>query len=81
VRLTRPYLILIYRHPVCLDHAVQVVGLNMKEGYWIVKNQWTPKWGENGYIRIKTGSDVCGISQYATYTKVSPVPADATKDP
>ena len=56
-----------------LDHAVQVVGINKKEGYWIVKNQWTPRWGLNGYIYLKIGGNTCGISDYATYTQVSPV--------
>lgn len=56
-----------------LDHAVQVVGVNMKEGYWIVKNQWTPRWGMNGYIYLKTGDNVCGVAEVVTYTSVSPV--------
>jgi cysteine peptidase B len=56
-----------------IDHGVQVVGVNLKEGYWVVKNQWSPKWGMNGYIHIAVGSNTCGIASYATYTKVSKV--------
>merc|ERR1712050_239497 len=37
-----------------LDHCVQVVGMKAGE-YWIVKNQWNTDWGEDGYIRVKTG--------------------------
>lgn len=32
------------------DHAVLLVGYTPE--YWIIKNQWGPKWGENGFIRI-----------------------------
>jgi cathepsin B len=42
-------------------HAVKIVGWG-KEGeteYWIVANSWSPKWGENGYFKIKMGE--CGI--------------------
>lgn len=33
-------------------HAVLLVGYNDAEQYFIVKNSWTPQWGENGYFRI-----------------------------
>ena len=45
----------------------------MKEGYWIVKNQWTPRWGMNGYIYLKTGENICGVAEVVTYTSVRPV--------
>lgn len=47
-----------------IDHAVVVVGYNVEKapGYWIVKNSWGTSWGENGYIRIAFGSDLCGIA-------------------
>lgn len=28
--------------------------------YWIVRNTWGTSWGENGYVRIKFGSNMCG---------------------
>jgi C1A family cysteine protease len=53
-----------------LDHCVQAVGIS-DEGYWIVKNQWTTGWGEDGYIRVKTGENACGIAEEATIVKAS----------
>lgn len=39
-----------------LDHAVQLVGYGSDAAfgdYWLVRNSWTPVWGEKGYIRVK----------------------------
>jgi len=46
-----------------IDHAVQLVGYGTESGgdYWLVRNSWTPKWGESGYIKILRTSEVqCG---------------------
>jgi len=42
-------------------HAVTIVGYDLDENYWIVKNSWDDDWGENGYFRIKMG-DASNIS-------------------
>ena len=43
---------------------VQLVGYgtDSKDGdYWIVRNSWGTKWGEDGYIRLKRESETkCG---------------------
>lgn len=54
-----------------IDHCVQVVGINTEEKYWIVRNQWSSSWGEDGYIYIAEGQNTCQISSEATY--VDPV--------
>ena len=28
--------------------------------YWTVRNTWGTGWGEDGYVRIKYGSNMCG---------------------
>lgn len=49
-----------------LDHAVVLVGYgtDVELGdYWLVRNSWSPTWGEKGYIRLKRFAPVdepCG---------------------
>lgn len=46
-----------------VDHSVVLVGWG-EEGankYWILQNSWGQNWGENGFIRLKRGSDQLGI--------------------
>jgi hypothetical protein len=33
-------------------HALNIVGYNDVEGYWIVKNSWGTEWGESGFFRV-----------------------------
>ena len=56
-----------------VDHCVQVVGINKAEGYWIVRNQWSVNWGEEGYIYIQEGHNTCQMAAQPTYLDVSAV--------
>lgn len=50
------------------NHAALAVGYTAD--YWVVKNSWGEKWGEEGYVRIKfdaEGPGICGINCYAYY--------------
>jgi C1A family cysteine protease len=50
-----------------IDHCVQAVGYDSTNNYWIVRNSWATTWGEQGYIRIAMGKDLCQIAQAATF--------------
>jgi len=52
------------------NHAVVVVGYGTENGldYWLVKNSWGPNWGENGFFKIKRGTNMCGIGKRALVT-------------
>ena len=35
-----------------VNHAVNIVGVNVLEGYWIIRNSWGSWWGDNGYMKL-----------------------------
>ncbi|KAJ7308326.1 hypothetical protein JRQ81_008861 [Phrynocephalus forsythii] len=57
-----------------VNHAMLLVGYGTaQEGgkpidYWILKNSWSEKWGEEGYMRLVRGLDNhCGVASQASY--------------
>ncbi|XP_074596137.1 cathepsin L-like peptidase [Brevipalpus obovatus] len=55
--------------PFLIDYGFAMVGYGTENGtdYWIVKNSWGQEWGEQGYIRMLRGVNLCGLAAASTY--------------
>lgn len=51
-----------------VNHAMLVVGYT--PDYWILKNWWGKNWGDNGYMHIRRGKNMCGLANYVAYAVV-----------
>jgi C1A family cysteine protease len=51
-----------------VDHCVQITGVDTDSGYWIIRNSWGTSWGNSGYIYLKTGENMCAVTNDPTYT-------------
>ncbi|XP_076136159.1 cathepsin K-like [Alosa pseudoharengus] len=62
----------VYYDPACnpraLNHAILAVGYT--QNAWIVKNSWGKDWGDQGYINIYRGYNMCGIANMASFPVV-----------
>ena len=55
-------------------HAVLAVGYGTDAAgtdYWLVKNSWGADWGEQGYIRMERGANLCFIHWFGSYPTVA----------
>merc|ERR1712055_83745 len=50
-----------------INHAVLGVGYDVSQGYWIIKNSWGTSWGEDGYIRLVMGKNICSMADDCLY--------------
>jgi cathepsin L len=71
-----------------IDHAVVLMGYGEENGqkFWLVRNSWSPKWGEKGYIRVlrtdneegRCGMDITPQDGTACEGETDPVKACGT---
>ncbi|KAL7012566.1 hypothetical protein ACKWTF_014929 [Chironomus riparius] len=56
------------------NHAVTIVGYGTDPNfgdYWLLKNSWSNKWGENGFGRIARGKNMCLIESRVYYAQIT----------
>ncbi|KAK0042778.1 cathepsin O [Biomphalaria pfeifferi] len=55
-----------------LNHAVQIVGYNLEGDvpYYIIRNSWGTNFGDQGYIYVKYGKNLCGLTYDVTILDV-----------
>jgi len=68
----------IFNDPDCpknsANHAMLTVGWKYSTKYkktkWIVKNSWGKSWGQDGYIFLEYGKNICGMAKSPLYAEV-----------
>ena len=65
-----------------VNHAVLIVGYGTEQGvpYWLIKNSWGPKWGEEGYFKMERGKNMCGLAACASYPLLEHADGDDDDD-
>jgi len=51
-------------------HAAKVIGWGRDENntpYWLAVNSWGSDWGQNGFFKMKLGTNECGFEEGAIY--------------
>ena len=55
-----------------LDHSVLAIGYGKLDDhdYWLIKNSWSPLWGNQGYVLMSQKDNNCGVATDADYAIV-----------
>jgi len=66
----------VYDNPYCgqrPSHAMLNIGYGNSAGkdYWLIKNSWSTRWGDNGYIKMRRNrNNQCQMASFASYGRV-----------
>ena len=54
-------------NPIAINHSIGCVGFGVEGDtkYWILRNSWGTSWGEEGYMKMIWGNNMCGIASMA----------------
>jgi len=49
-------------------HAIKIIGWGTESNvpYWLIANSWNTTWGDEGYFKIRRGTNECGIESGVT---------------
>ncbi|KAL7464824.1 hypothetical protein ACHAXS_005149 [Conticribra weissflogii] len=71
-----------------LDHAINLVGWGVDESpdgtkaeHWIIRNSWSTRWGDEGYIKVRMGKRDCGVTTAAGFPVMVSVSGDSSARP
>lgn len=63
------------------NHEITLVGFgtepnrdNVPTDYWLIRNSWSSRWGQGGYIKVARHSNICHIATIAKYPKLAEPP-------
>ncbi|CAN8003426.1 unnamed protein product [Ixodes hexagonus] len=64
------------------NHAVQIVGYDLTGDvpYYIVRNSWGKQFGNDGYLYIAVGKNLCGIAEEVSTVQVKKPPTPVFKN-
>jgi len=62
------------------NHAVTLTGWDEDGQYFIMKNSWSPQWGDNGFMKIKYNCNYIGLAaNYVIFNSPAPNPNPTPK--
>ena len=57
------------------NHAVTLVGWDEDGQYFVMKNSWSPQWGDNGFMKIRYNCNYIGVAaNYVVFNSPAPNP-------
>jgi C1A family cysteine protease len=51
------------------NHAMLAIGYGTEneKNYWLIQNSWGTGWGDEGYVKVERGKNMCAIANFAAF--------------